>query len=1245
MADNYTFTAGSGTTGAADDISSVLYPRIKLIHGADGTNDGDVSTANPFPVELTDNNNSVVADITAILADTAAMDTNLATLAGAVSGTEMQVDVLTMPSVTVDSEFPAAAAITDNFANPTTTSVMAMGMAWDGSAWDRIKGDSTDGLLVNLGTNNDVTLATLPDTAASDLASMSADLGTIDTDTGNIAAGFAIEGGALGSGVLIQGDDGTDRTNVLVDTDGHLQVDILSGGGSNASVFVDDAGFTVASSSVTAIGAMFDDTATDSVDEGDVGIPRMSADRRLYTDTEITAALPAGTNAIGKLASNSGVDIGDVDVLSIAAGTNVIGKMRLVTALGDEITEDTDDSMKVTIVADDVGVGGGTEATDDTTTLATGSTKGKLMMAAATPTDGSVDANDIGALAMSTDRRLHVDADIVAQSLTNLEVGTVDTVTAVTDITNTIDSTISGDALTALQLIDDIVHIDDTATHATGTTKGAGIMAAATPTDGSVTANDIGMLAMSLDRRLHVDADLTAASGVTIDTSNVTIGAALPAGDNNIGNVDIASSVALDVSAATVTVDLGANNDVTIDGSSVVFTDDTSTHTAATTQGLGIMAVATPTDTAVDANDIAMPAMSLDRRLHIDADITAQSVGALDVSAATVTVSATQLDIDNLNATDDVVAIGDGSNTATIRNLAANDALNVAMVDASGDQITSFGGGTQYTEDVAAASDPEGNAQILVRQDTPATLVSLDGDNVARRGTNYGAAYTQIVDSSGNFVDSFGGSGGTATADDSDFVAGTTQGTPVMGVYESSPTSVTDGDLGTVGISADRRLQVDADITAQSLTNLEVGTVDTVTAVTDITNTIDSTISGAALTALQLIDDIVYTDDSGFTVATDSVAAIGMMADETTPDSVTEGDVGIPRMTLTRKPYAVITDPTSENNAAVDGSGHLQVDLAASSATVTVDGSGVTQPVSGTITANAGTGDFNVSLQDGAGTDLTSTLVGADQSLDVNLTQSVALDVSAATVPVSISDISFAVADGNALGEGVLIQGDDGTDRKNINVDATTGDVQVDVTNTVTVDGSGVTQPVSGTVTANPASGTIDTVTTVTTATTLTGSSVAHDGIDGGTNPHKIGGRAQEPTTALEEVADNDRVDAAFDRQGRLAIWGGYEVQNAAINDASSGDNTIVAAAGAGKRIAVLSWSLISDGTVDARWEDGAAGTAFTGQYPFQAREGIARNGNGIYPLWIGTANTLLNLELSAAINVHGDVSYIVMED
>ena len=45
--------------------------------------------------------------------------------------------------------------------------------------------------------------------------------------------------------------------------------------------------------------------------------------------TAIANALPAGTNAIGKLAANSGVDIGDVDVTSISAGTNLVGDVGI----------------------------------------------------------------------------------------------------------------------------------------------------------------------------------------------------------------------------------------------------------------------------------------------------------------------------------------------------------------------------------------------------------------------------------------------------------------------------------------------------------------------------------------------------------------------------------------------------------------------------------------------------------------------------------------------------------------------------------------------------------------------------------------------------------------------------------------------------------------------------------------------------------------------------------------------------
>ncbi len=52
MADNLTIsTAGGNETVGADEISSVKYQRAKLIHGIDGTDDGDVARSNPLPVQ------------------------------------------------------------------------------------------------------------------------------------------------------------------------------------------------------------------------------------------------------------------------------------------------------------------------------------------------------------------------------------------------------------------------------------------------------------------------------------------------------------------------------------------------------------------------------------------------------------------------------------------------------------------------------------------------------------------------------------------------------------------------------------------------------------------------------------------------------------------------------------------------------------------------------------------------------------------------------------------------------------------------------------------------------------------------------------------------------------------------------------------------------------------------------------------------------------------------------------------
>jgi len=67
---------------------------------------------------------------------------------------------------------------------------------------------------------------------------------------------------------------------------------------------------------------------------------------------DVVASLPAGSNAIGKLAANSGVDIGDVDVTSIAAGTNIIGKVS------HDITGGADGVTTVSSAGTDVVLGG-----------------------------------------------------------------------------------------------------------------------------------------------------------------------------------------------------------------------------------------------------------------------------------------------------------------------------------------------------------------------------------------------------------------------------------------------------------------------------------------------------------------------------------------------------------------------------------------------------------------------------------------------------------------------------------------------------------------------------------------------------------------------------------------------------------------------------------------------------------------------------------------------------------------------
>ena len=108
MADNFTADPGAlGDTFGADDIGGVKFPRSKIIIGADGTNDGDVSSAIPLPSILSENSGVDIGDVdvtsqpalvattdgvgvsldtTSIMSGTTALTPKYAVISGATSG-------------------------------------------------------------------------------------------------------------------------------------------------------------------------------------------------------------------------------------------------------------------------------------------------------------------------------------------------------------------------------------------------------------------------------------------------------------------------------------------------------------------------------------------------------------------------------------------------------------------------------------------------------------------------------------------------------------------------------------------------------------------------------------------------------------------------------------------------------------------------------------------------------------------------------------------------------------------------------------------------------------------------------------------------------------------------------------------------------------------------------------------------------------------------------------------------------
>ena len=242
-------------------------------------------------------------------------------------------------------------------------------------------------------------------------------------------------------------------------------------------------------------------------------------------------------------------------------------------------------------------------------------------------------------------------------------------------------------------------------------------------------------------------------------------------------------------------------------------------------------------------------------------------------------------------------------------------------------------GGTQYAEDAIAATGDTGTLALVVRQDAQSDFAA-DGDYVPLSVDADGGLRVSIVAGAG--------SGGTALADDADFTAGTTSFTPFGGFYQSTVTACTDGDTCAAGITTGRALKVaisdaagallslasdatedaaasggeggpmvltvrrdtaassagtDGDFATLNTTStgrlwVDASGVSLTVASHAVTNagTFAVQVDGNALTALQLIDNVVGTEDAAETAGGGLAMAGAVVRSTAAGSSATAGD-------------------------------------------------------------------------------------------------------------------------------------------------------------------------------------------------------------------------------------------------------------------------------------------------------------------------------------------------------------------
>lgn len=468
--------------------------------------------------------------LTTIDADTGAIKTAVETIDNAIAGSEMQVDVVT-------SALPSGAA--------TSAKQDTMIGHLDGVEGLLTTIDSDTGSLAVVGSGTEataqrVTIATdstgvlSVDDNGSSLTvdgSVTANAGT-NLNTSALALDTTLTGGTQKSQIVDAGGDAVTVTGGKLDVNATISG---SGGGTSA---IDDSAFTVASDSGTPTMGLFDDVTPDSVNEGDVGVVRMSANRNAYTTIRDAAGNERGVNvtagnALTVDASATTQPVSHAALTELAAAIDTEVQVDIVGAL----PAGTNNIGDVDVVSSALPTGASTSANQ--TTLI-GHVDGiETLIGTTNTTLGTIDA-DTGNISTKIDTL----AGAVSGTEMQVDVLTMPTVTetnsaAIKTAVETIDNAISGSEMQV-----DVV----------------GALPAGTNAIGKLSANsgvDIGDVDVTsavtgtIDHGSNQDID-TAAEQITATSFACKFGVTLRADSANTGTIYIGNSdVTVSGTAAT----------------------------------------------------------------------------------------------------------------------------------------------------------------------------------------------------------------------------------------------------------------------------------------------------------------------------------------------------------------------------------------------------------------------------------------------------------------------------------------------------------------------------------------------------------------------------------------------------------------------------------------------------------------------------------------------------------------------